>query len=143
MTLAERLFSDVLGEDVNRLWMTRPASAQQGFLPSADLYETEDAYVVEMDAPGLHSENLAVEVIDGKLVVSGERSNHDEAQRYFRRERWQGKFVRSFQLGPGVTGDDISADYADGVLTIQVPKPEETKPKRIQIGGSKRKQLNA
>jgi hypothetical protein len=61
----------------------------------------------------------------GRLeVITGERQPKDEATRRYRSERWTGRFVRSFTLQPNVRGDDVRADYHDGVLTVHVPKPE-------------------
>ena len=96
--------------------------------------------MIELDVPGCHSENLSVESVDGQLVITGERQPKDEATRRYRSERWTGRFVRSFTLQPNVRGDDVRADYHDGVLSVHVPKPEETKPKRISIS-RERKQI--
>ncbi|HEU0194380.1 MAG TPA: Hsp20/alpha crystallin family protein, partial [Gaiellales bacterium] len=104
------------------------------FLPPVDIWEDEHAVVIELDVPGCDSGNLSAEAVDGQLVVSGERAASQGAQRRYRTERWQGRFVRSFTLPQNVDGDSIQADYAEGVLTIRLPKPEEAKPKRISIG---------
>ena len=136
MTMADRLLADLMGDDadlVGRLLGSRSTSGQ-GFLPAVDIYETENDFVIELDAPGLVSENLSVELVNGQLVVAGERERTHDVQRYFRQERWTGRFVRTFQLGTQFRSDDIHADYHDGVLLVRLPKPEETKPKRITIG---------
>jgi HSP20 family protein len=145
MTLADRLLADLMGDDAelwSRLASSQSRSTSQGFVPPVDIYENEDEFVLELDAPGLNSENLSAEVVDGQLVIAGEREPVTDAQRFFRRERWSGRFVRTFQLGSGITGDSVSADYHNGVLMVKIPKPEETKPKRISIGTSgSRKQI--
>jgi HSP20 family protein len=84
--------------------------------------------------PGCHTDNLSAEAIDGQLVVTGERNVSEGANRRYRSERWQGRFVRSFTLPQGVDGASITADYEDGVLTVRLPKPEEAKPRAINIG---------
>ncbi len=89
--------------------------------------------VITLDVPGCHPEDLAAEAIDGQLVIAGERQPTDQATRRYRSERWNGKFVRSFTLQPNMRSDDIHADYRDGVLTVRLRKPEETKPQRITI----------
>jgi HSP20 family protein len=146
MAMVDRLMADLMGDDAeiwSRLMGAQARSSSHGFLPPVDIYETENDFLLEIDAPGLDSENLSAEVVNGQLVIAGERQPVTDAQRVFRRERWQGRFVRTFQLGQGVSGDSISADYHNGVLTVRLPKPEETKPKRISIGTSGgRKQLN-
>src|SRR3954468_31423 len=105
-----------LGDDMDRMVgrMFATAPARRGWLPPADIYETEDDVVIELDAPGIHFENLSVEAVDGQLVIAGERQAPEQATRRFRTERWTGKFVRSFTLGPNMRTDDINADYHDG-----------------------------
>jgi HSP20 family protein len=81
-----------------------------------------------------------VEAVDGQLVIIGERQPKEEATRRYRSERWTGRFVRSFTLQPSMRGDDVRSDYRHDVLRVHVPKPEETKPKRISIS-RERKQI--
>jgi HSP20 family protein len=104
-----------------------------GWLPPADVYETDDEVVIALDVPGCHPENLRAEVVEGRLVITGERQQANDAVRRFGAERWSGRFVRSFALQPSVRTDAIRADYTDGVLTLRLRKPEETRPKRISI----------
>jgi len=111
-----------------------PGGNRGGFLPPVDIWEDEHALVIELDVPGCDPENLSAEAVEGQLVVTGERGPASGAQRRYRSERWQGRFVRSFSLPQNVDGDSIKADYNEGVLTISLPKPEEAKPKRINIG---------
>jgi HSP20 family protein len=132
-----------VGEDIDRAFgrlLANEGARNRGWLPPADIYETEDDVVIELDAPGIHFENLSVEAVDGQLVIAGERQAPEQATRRFRTERWTGKFVRSFTLGPNMRTDDINADYHDGVLVLRLRKPEETKPKRISVN-HERKQL--
>jgi HSP20 family protein len=126
---------DAMSEGFERLFGLRAApGGPRGFLPPCDIWETEQAVVIELDAPGLHPENISAEVVDGQLVVTGERSTGtQDAVRRYRSERWQGRFVRSFTVPAGVDGESIKADYRDGVLILQLPKPETAKPKRIAI----------
>jgi HSP20 family protein len=132
-----------MGEDMDRAFgrlLANQGQSSRGWLPPVDIYETEDDVVIELDVPGCHQENLSVEAVDGQLVITGERQPKEEATRRYRSERWTGRFVRSFTLQPNVRGDDVRAEYHDGVLTVHVPKPEETKPKRISIS-RERKQI--
>ncbi|HEV8451730.1 MAG TPA: Hsp20/alpha crystallin family protein [Gaiellales bacterium] len=125
-----------MGDDMDRAFgrlLANQGQSARGWLPAADIYETDDEVVIDLDVPGCHSENLSVEAVDGQLVISGERHPTDKVTRRYRSERWSGKFVRSFTLQSNVRGDDVRADYQDGVLTVHIPKPEETKPKRISI----------
>jgi HSP20 family protein len=127
---------DAMSEQFQRMFGIRPAGGvQRGFVPPVDIWETEHDVVIELDVPGVHAENLSAEVVEGQLVVTGERQNDGDAVRRYRSERWQGRFVRSFSVPQGIDGDRIRADYTDGVLRLTLPKPEEARPKRITISG--------
>ena len=126
---------DAMGEQISRAFGLRPAGSGQfrGWVPPVDVWETPEELVIELDAPGCLPENLAAEVVDNQLVVSGERAQDGEALRRYRSERWQGRFVRTFLVPPGVDNASIKAEYVAGVLRLRVPKPEEAKPRRIAI----------
>jgi HSP20 family protein len=116
-----------MGEDMDRAFgrlLPSQSPRRRGWLPPADIYETDDDVVIELDAPGCESENLAVEAIDGQLVIVGERHPVEQATRRYRSERWSGKFVRSFTLQPNMRTDDIHADYNHGVLTSTCASPK-------------------
>ena len=106
------------------------------WLPAVDVWETESELVLSFDLPGIEEDKIAVELDDNILTVTGERERTAERtdDRFYRFERRFGQFSRSVTLPAGVQEDEIKADYTDGVLEIRVPKPEEQKPKRIQIG---------
>jgi HSP20 family protein len=126
---------DAMTDSFERMFGLRAApGGQRGFLPPVDIWEDDQQVVIQLDVPGCHTDNLSAEAIDGQLVVTGERSVSDGANRRYRSERWQGRFVRSFTLPQGVDGASITADYEDGVLTVRLPKPEEAKPRAINIG---------
>ena len=104
--------------------------------PAVDVWETENELALAFDLPGVPEDKIAVELNDNVLTVAGERERTQEhsTERFYRFERRYGQFARSVALPAGVKEDDIKADYKDGVLEVRVPKPEEQKPKRIQIG---------
>jgi HSP20 family protein len=106
------------------------------WLPAVDVWETDTELVLSFDLPGIEEDKIAVELDDNVLTVTGERERTQEHtnDRFYRFERRFGQFSRSVTLPAGIKEDDIEADYRDGVLEIRVPKPEEQKPKRIQIG---------
>ena len=116
---------DAMGEQISRALGLRPATTSQfrGWVPPVDVWETGDELVIELDAPGCLPENLAAEVIDNQLVVSGERMHTDEASRRYRSERWQGRFVRTFLVPAGVDNSSIKAEYVAGVLGCAFPSP--------------------
>lgn len=125
-------------------WMSQVAGATPGsgngqsstWLPAVDVWETEAELVLSFDLPGIPEDKVTVELDDNVLTVSGERERTQEhsGDRFYRFERRFGTFSRSVTLPAGVNEDTIKADYRDGVLEIRVPKPEEPKPKKIQIG---------
>ena len=108
----------------------------QGWVPPLDVWETESELVYAFDLPGLTEEQIAIEVQDDTLTVSGERLREttEQGDRFFRFERRYGSFARGVGLPAGIDESKIAAAYASGVLEIRVPKPEEAKPRRIQLG---------
>jgi HSP20 family protein len=110
----------------------------QSWVPTLDVWETDDALVYAFDLPGIPQDQIAVEVEDGTLTVSATRERTDEpaADRYRRFERRFGSFTRAVGLPQGVSEEQIAASYESGVLEIRVPKPEQPKPRRIEIGVS-------
>ena len=108
----------------------------QTWVPTLDAWETEDALVYAFDLPGVPQGKISVEVEDGTLTVSAERARSTDVseERYHRFERRFGSFARTVGLPQGVTEDSIKASYKDGVLEIHVPKPEQVKPRKIEIG---------
>jgi HSP20 family protein len=142
-TVLDQLMRDwPFGALTENLTRETGGGAREGWVPATDIYETDDVVIVEMDVPGVVGEDLNIEAVDGKLVVTGERRLPDNVSRRYRNERWTGRFVRSFTLGNAVRLDEVNADYHDGVLTLHLPKPEEVKPRRISINKSTQKQLN-
>ena len=107
------------------------------WLPAVDVWETDDELVLSFDLPGIREDEIAVELDDNILTVSGkrERTSEHSNDRFYRFERRFGAFSRSVTLPQGVQEDAIRANYANGVLEVRVPKPEGPKPKRIQVGG--------
>jgi HSP20 family protein len=107
----------------------------QSWVPTLDAWETDAELVYAFDLPGVPQDKISVEVEDGTLTVSAERERTQEVsqERYHRFERRFGSFARTVGLPQGITEDAIKAQYQDGVLEIHVPKPEQVKPKKIQI----------
>ena len=110
----------------------------QSWVPALDVWETENEIVYAFDLPGIPEDEISVEVEDGSLTVSAERARTNELteDRFYRFERRHGTFTRTIGLPQGVSEDGISADYKNGVLEIHAAKPEQTKPRRIQVGSA-------
>jgi len=124
----DRVFDAFFGQtDQGRRWV-----------PPMDLVEAEDHFVLKADLPGLAERDVNIEVQDGTLTISGERkAEHEEREKgWYRIERSFGSFSRSLTLPDGVDADRIEASFADGVLEVHIPKPEERKPRRISISGA-------
>ena len=128
--------------EMNRLFNTffnEPAPAGRGttprWLPAMDLIETADHYVLRADLPGLSDEDVDVQLEDSVLTISGERkAEHDqEKEGYYRLERAVGAFSRSLTLPDGVDASGVQAHFDRGVLEITIAKPEQKKPRRVQI----------
>jgi HSP20 family protein len=108
------------------------------FSPPADVLVDDEGVTVHMDVPGLHADNLEVELESDVLTVRGARpfpygpDNGDKTS-WRRIERPYGRFERSLRVPPGLDPNAIAVTLSDGVLTLRIPKPEELKPRRIEI----------
>jgi HSP20 family protein len=107
----------------------------QAWVPTLDVWETEDEVVYAFDLPGIPQEKISVEVEDGALTLSATREREQKVEKtgFHRLERRYGTFTRTVGLPLGVSEDAIKATYEHGVLEIRVPKPEQQKPKRIEV----------
>lgn len=103
--------------------------------PDTDMSETESEYLVTVDLPGISKKDIEVSYQDKRLTITGERKKEEKEEKkdYLRRERYFGKFVRSFTLPAGVKDNEIKASFKDGVLTVKIPKTEVQKPKTVKI----------
>ena len=112
----------------------------QSWVHALDVWETENEVIFAFDLPGIPEDKINVEFEDGALTVSAERERTQEveSERFYRFERRFGTFTRTIGLPQGTTEESIRADYHDGVLEIHVAKPEQPKPRRIQIGGGEK-----
>ncbi len=124
----DRMFDD--------MFTCRPtAESEMGWAPRADVHENDNAFVVQLDLPGVEKDNVKVKFEDDTLVVSGERkheSNADE-KNFHRVERSHGSFTRSISVPKDVDSEKISASFKNGVLEITLPKTDEVKSKEIEI----------
>ena len=103
--------------------------------PAVDLYEKDDHFVIKAELPGVDKKDIAIDLKDRVLTLSGERSHENEVkeENYYRKERSCGKFQRAFTLPADVDSDKIKAEFKDGLLQIEIPKPEGQKPKQVTI----------
>ncbi|MGD2036564.1 MAG: Hsp20/alpha crystallin family protein [Desulfobacterales bacterium] len=103
--------------------------------PPVDIYEAADGIVLKIELPGINKEDVSVEVKDNVLTLKGERLLDPKIKddQYYRKERNFGKFNRSFSLQEPVKPDLIKASLKNGVLTLEVPRPEEEKSKQVTV----------
>jgi HSP20 family protein len=108
----------------------------RNWVPALDVWETESEVVYAFDLPGMEEDALSIEYEDGALTVSGARERKDEVSKdgLYRYERRFGSFSRTIGLPQGASEESINAEYKNGVLEVRVQKPEQPKPRRIQIG---------
>ena len=99
-----------------------------------DLYRSGDHYVLHVDLPGVDPGSIDVNVEDRTLTVRAQRTARtDEDAQWHLRERAAGTYVRQLTVGRGLALDQITASYADGVLTLTIPVAEDAKPRRIEV----------
>ena len=136
-------FRDLMSiqNELNRLFgRTYGGTEERGtggaaWLPPLDIYETKDRFVVNVELPGVDPESVDLSVEDSTLIVQGERTFYRDVpeEAFHRVERRYGPFARSLSLPPTADATAIEASFDRGVLTIEVPKAEEAKPKRITV----------
>lgn len=114
---------------------TLPQQSVYKFNPSCDIEETQTAFKVQFDVPGVKREDIHVEVQNNQLIVSGHRSEETEKTegKTHLKERFTGSFSRSFTLPVQVDSENIEATYKEGVLLINIPKSDVVKPKKIKV----------
>ena len=103
--------------------------------PAVDVYESNGNIVLKAELPGVDKKDISVDVKGRVLTLKGERSSDKEVkeENFYRKESFSGTFQRTFTLPMEVDPEKIKAEYKDGVLKIEVPKPEAEKPKQITI----------
>ena len=103
--------------------------------PAVDIYETEESIVIKAELPDVDQKDIEVRIEDNTLTLKGERKHESDVKKenYHRIERYFGTFQRSFSLPATIRQENVSAICEKGVLTITLPKKEETKPKQINI----------
>jgi HSP20 family protein len=129
----DRWFDDFWGGESPSLRSLEEDSVT--WAPRVDVSETESAYKIVADLPGLSKDDIKLSLHDNVLTLKGERKQEEEKKeknQYFR-ERSYGSFCRSFRMPENVKSGEVAANYKDGVLEITVPKAEEVKPQAIEI----------
>ena len=129
-----RMFDEAFSEMLRPLGQTE-GGASRTWAPPVDIRESEEHLTLALDMPGLRKEDVNITLENNVLTISGERrfEADQKNETIHRLERAYGAFTRAFTLGPTVQTDKVEANFHDGVLVIQVPKVEASKPRRIDI----------
>ena len=124
-----QLFQDAVSRILSDENQVRPWS------PAVDILETENDLTFKVDAAGVNLKDLDIQLENGTLTLKGERKfeKDDKVKGYHRIERSYGAFARSFALPDTVNAETVHADYAQGVLTVTLPKQERAKPRAIKV----------
>jgi HSP20 family protein len=108
-------------------------STTGGWSPLADVEETDDAYVVEAELPGVKQEDIEIELLSNELTISGEVAQRERTGTMRRQARRTGRFEYRLTLPDHVDADKVDATLADGVLTVRVPKAQQAQRRRIEV----------
>jgi len=123
------------GVRVSREAITQGDNEVFAWGPQTDVSETDKAFYLELELPQVRKEDIKVAIHDGILTLSGKREsrNDKDKYRYHRKERFFGTFRRQFVLPEGVDETQITAEFKEGVLELQIPKVAELQPKSFEI----------
>lgn len=126
-TQMNQIFDHALGQSAGMM--------DRSWAPAADMGETRDELIISLDLPGLSEKDIRMAITGDLLVIQGERPLREASPEasHHRRERWFGKFERTFALPMPVEAGRVRATYRDGVLLVRLPKAEGVKPKEIKI----------
>ena len=118
--------------DMNRLFDGQPATPGANF-PPVNIYAKDDGVLVTAELPGFDDDAIDITVRDDTLTIAGELNAENDNAAWHRRERGRGRFSRAVDLPFRVDPDHVKARFADGVLEIEMKRPEQDKPRRIAI----------
>ena len=115
--------------------LTKTSASSSDWSPLADITETEDAFHVKAELPGVKKEDVNVSLSHGVLTLRGERKTEEETkdEKQHRIERFHGTFVRHFDLPDNIDQSNITADYIDGVLDLNIPKTEKKLAETLKV----------
>ena len=127
------LFDDIFNDQFFR--------GNENKMMKTDIRESENSYTIDVDLPGYSKDNIKVDITDGYLNINAKMEENDDKEekgKFIRRERFFGECSRSFYIGDGISEEDIKASFKNGILSLEIPKVDETKKKEekkyIEIG---------
>ena len=125
----------IFGRTPARIEPDRELLTMADWTPSVDITETDTAYMIKGEIPGVDKENVKVTIEDGMVTISGERKQEKEEKdkKFHRIERSYGSFMRSFRLPDNVDESAVKAEFKDGMINVTLPKSGKTKAKLINV----------
>jgi HSP20 family protein len=137
----ERMFDEPFLSSFSRPWRAFAAPRTVSWSPEIDVFEKNNRLITKVDLPGMKKEDVKVEVTDGHVAISGERTSEteDRKENVYRCEREYGSFYRAVPLPEGVKLEDVKATFSDGVLEVSVPLPAkaDAKVRKVEIQEAK------
>lgn len=136
MSLLTRYEPRALSTWLDDFFTTGEATRElSGLYPVIEVREEKDHFALTAELPGMSKEDIAIEVKNGVLTISGEKKHErkEEKEGYFYSERAYGRFERSFNLGDNVSEEEVNAEYKDGVLRVTLKKNKAREPRRISV----------
>ncbi len=126
---------DTFFRDLDQLWKTPQTEGERALFPAADVRDTDTAVELRVDLPGVNPEAIDVKLEGRLLTIRAERTEEKTSDNkgWVRRERATGHFLRSFTLDDTLDGSKLAATYKHGVLTLSVPRREETQPRTLKV----------
>ena len=136
LTPFDKIFDQLMSKQFPHFQEEVGVSFAQGAYPKVNIYEHDDNISIVAEIPGLDKKNVSVDVEDQVLTISGDKHGFDDSgAKCITRELKQSSFKRSFNLGEHLDGEDVTASFKDGLLSIAIPKkePEKLKKKFVKI----------
>ena len=136
LTPFDRMFDQIINTqfpEIEKQIGVKPFSGTA--YPKVNVYEYDDKVGIIAEIPGLDKKDLKIEVEDGILIISGDKHGlfDDEGAKVLRRELKGSSFKRQFELGEQLDGEKVKASFKDGLLSVDIPKVEPTKPKKLSV----------
>ena len=134
LTPFDKIFDQLMAQQFPTFQEEVGVSFNKGAYPKVNIYEYDDKIGIVAEIPGLDKKNVSVEVEEQVLIISGDKHGFDDSGgKCITRELKQSAFTRSFNLGDYLDGENVSATFKDGMLSISVPKIEPEKPKKTTV----------
>jgi HSP20 family protein len=127
---------DDLYDRMNHLWESARTDPAEQWVPLADVEETDDAYIIDVELPGVAESDVNIEANGREVTVTGELKVRERKGILRRRTRRVGEFEYSVTLPGDIDADNVDARMKNGVLTITVPKSQRSKPRKISVSSS-------